>query len=381
MGALSYNMKKLWDNDPSKRAELLATNFSSSDAKDIKREVEWVRQLRPGLNRYVYHTSLNFSNEEVNALTNEKLLAIAHDYLQALGYTNNQYLIFRHYDAEHSHIHLLVNRINFDGGVVSDSNNYKRSEDILRNLERQYNLINVAPSRKASQRAVTKSEIEMIDRTGKPSDKMLLQEQINRLLSAKGIDMNNFIRRAEQADIHFLFNQASTGWVTGVTYFYNGFKVKGQVLGNRYKWAELIKSINYEQSRHGEAISQANNRTTAKYGKQTPTEKFTTADRQRRSGTGVVSEHPAIDIYKHGEFEFGYENIIGNEQEYESGCGANEERSLEADQNADFLPDDGVDILHHNYTDFNVAIAEDVDDEAICGKDRHRQRKARINSR
>jgi len=45
------------------------------------------------------------------------------------------------------------------------------------------------------------------------------------------------------------------------------------------------------------------------------------------------------------------------------------------------LPDDGVDILHHNYTDFNVAIAEDVDDEAIYGKDRHRQRKARINSR
>jgi hypothetical protein len=381
MGALSYNMKKLWNNDNSKRAELLATNFSSSEAKNIKQEVEWVRQLRPGLNRYVYHTSLNFSNEEVNALTNEKLLAIAQDYLQSLGYTNNQYLIFRHYDAEHPHIHLLVNRITFDGEVVSDSNNYKRSEDILRNLERRYNLIPVAPSRKASQRAVTKSEIEMIDRTGKPSDKMLLQEQMNRLFRAKGINMNDFIQRGEQAGIHFLFNQASTGRVTGITYFYNGLKVKGQALGNRYKWAELIKSINYEQSRHGEAISQANNRTTAKYGKQTPTEKPTTTDGQRRSGTGVVSEYSANDVYKHRESEFRHGNIIGNEQRYENGDGENEERSLEAGQNVDFLPDDGVDILHNNYTDFNIEIAEDVDDEAIYGKDRHRQRKARTNSR
>src|SRR3569833_2763002 len=97
MSALSYNIKKLRNADPNKRAELHATNFSSLQANDIKREVEWIRQLRPNLNRYVYHTSLNFSNEEAGSLTNEKLLAISHDYLQALGYTNNQYLIFRHY--------------------------------------------------------------------------------------------------------------------------------------------------------------------------------------------------------------------------------------------------------------------------------------------
>jgi hypothetical protein len=340
MGALDYNMKKLWNSDPNKRAELLATNFSSLQVNDIKREVEWIRQLRPGLNRYVYHTSLNFSNDEVGTLTNEKLLAIAHDYLQELGYTNNQYLIFRHYDAEHPHIHLLVNRVTFDGTVVSDSNNYKRSEDILRKLERQYNLMPVASSHKASQKAVTKSEIEMTDRTGKPSDKMLLQELMNRLLRNKDLDMDELIKRGEQADIHFLFNQASTGRVTGITYFYNGLKIKGQALGKRYKWAELTKMITYEQNRHGETISQANNRTTAKYGKH---------------------------IYQYG----------GDE----SGDGKAEERSLEAGQNAHILPNGTAYDLHYNHPDVNIQITDDVDDEAIYGRDRHRQRKARTNTR
>src|ERR1700753_4019532 len=141
MGALGYNLKKLNYKDPNKRAELLDTNFKSLVIEHIQKEVNLLKELRPNLGKYVYHTSLNFSNAEIQSLSNEKLLAIAHDYLEALGYTDNQYFIFRHYDAEHPHLHLLVNRIRFDGNVVSDSNNYKKSEAILRRLEYQYNII------------------------------------------------------------------------------------------------------------------------------------------------------------------------------------------------------------------------------------------------
>ncbi len=114
---------------------MLDTNLISLDPNQIKAEVDLIRQLRPNLSRYVYHTSLNFSKEEEETLlTNEKLLEIGHSYINGMGFTNNQYLIFRHYDADHPHIHLLVNRITYDGDVVSDSNNYKKSEAILRKL-------------------------------------------------------------------------------------------------------------------------------------------------------------------------------------------------------------------------------------------------------
>lgn len=85
-------------------------------------------------------------------LDSEKLLAIAHDYLAANGFTNNQYMIFRHYDAGHPHLHLLVNRICFDGTVVSDSNNYTKSEAIVREIAQRYNLITVEPSKRAPQK-------------------------------------------------------------------------------------------------------------------------------------------------------------------------------------------------------------------------------------
>jgi len=151
IGALNYNLQKMNHPDINRRAKLLDTNFDCDTLEQVKKEVELLRELRPNLNRYVYHTSLNFAVEDEAFLSNEKVLAIAHDYLEENGFNNNQYLIFRHYDAGHPHVHLLVNRIRFDGSVVSDSNNYQRSEAILRKLEQRYNLTTIAPSKDVTQ--------------------------------------------------------------------------------------------------------------------------------------------------------------------------------------------------------------------------------------
>ncbi len=265
MGALNYNLKKLHHPDPEMRAELLATNFAAVDPAVIKQEVEMMKGMKPNLSRYVYHTSINFPKED--RLDNDKLLAIAHDYLKESGYTNNQFMIFRHHDAGHPHIHLLVNRISFDGTVVSDSNNFKKSEAILRNLEIKYGLTQVQNSEKAETKAVKKGELEMVIRTGKPSDKMLLQEKMKALLSRPNLTITDMIRQGQKEGIHFLFNQAMTGRITGITYFHEGFKIKGQALGNRFKWAEIIKKTGYEQTRDSKTISEANDSTRAKYGR------------------------------------------------------------------------------------------------------------------
>lgn len=101
--------------------------------------------------------------------------AIGLDYLEANGFSQHQYIMFRHYDADHPHLHILVNRIGYDGQVVSDSNDYARSERVLREIEKGYNLTQVISSRQAKERAMTKNELEMMKRTNTPSEKMAMQ--------------------------------------------------------------------------------------------------------------------------------------------------------------------------------------------------------------
>jgi len=278
-------------------------------------------------------------------------------------------MIFRHHDAGHRHLHLLVNRITFDGDVVSDSNNYMRSEQILRTIERQYNLVQVGPSHNSKVRAATKDEIEKVIRTGSASDKMVLQEKM-KLLITQSKTLTDLIAKGEKTGIHLLFNQQSTGRISGITYFYGDFKIKGQKLGNQFKWSEMVKAINYEQIRDSKAISEANGRTRAKYGD------FTKPDEQQATGQGSDRLHrghtagASTDNRQPATAE-----KTGNEVD---GYRA---RSLATDQDPAAMYLDTADPLYHDTADLNIQIADDINDEAIHGRNRRRKGMARTNTR
>lgn len=255
-GALRYNLEKVSKGI----AEVLDHSFVTVSEKSILKEIQMIKVLRPNLQKYFYHTSINFPPSE--DLTNEKMVLIGKDYLQESGFTQNQYIMFRHHDADHPHLHILVNRINYYGKVLSDSNDFARCEKILRDLEKKYNLTEVISSKQAQERAMTKDELEMMKRTNTPSHKMTLQVMIkDTITSNKKLTCSEFIQALESKGINLLFNQASTGFVSGISYSYQGMIVTGAKLGNDYKWASIKNSINYEQERDRAAIHQANDRT------------------------------------------------------------------------------------------------------------------------
>jgi hypothetical protein len=255
-GALRYNLDKV----ERQVAEVLDHSFASVSEKSIMKEIQFVRMLRPNLQKYFYHTSVNFPPSE--DLSNQMMTQIGRDYLKANGFTQHQFIMFRHKDAVHPHLHILVNRIGYDGKVLSDSNDYKRSETILRNLEVKYKLTRVTPSKEVKERAMTKDELEMMKRTSGLSQKLKLQLIIKDLLRERR-DMTTqvFIQALESKGVNVLFNQARTGFVSGISYGYAGFTIKGAKLGNDFKWASIKKMINYRQERDRIIIHEANSRT------------------------------------------------------------------------------------------------------------------------
>ncbi len=252
-GALRYNLDKV----NRQVAEVLDHSFASVSEKTILKEVQFVRMMRPNLQKYFYHTSINFPPSE--DLSNQMMTQIGHDYLNANGFTQHQFIMFRHKDADHPHLHILVNRIGYDGKVLSDSNDYQRSEGILRKLEVKYNLMRVTPSKEVKERAMTKDELEMMKRTNGLSHKIKLQIIIKELLKERrGKATQEFIQALKSKGVSVLFNQASTGFVSGISYEYRGFIIKGAKLGNDFKWSSIKKAINYDQDRDRVIIQEAN---------------------------------------------------------------------------------------------------------------------------
>ena len=223
------------------KSVLLETNMAAGTqgtVREFAAEFGLVRALRPSLNKAVCHVSLSLHPDE--KLSDDKWCYVAKDWLEGMGYNNNQFIVSRHTDTEHPHIHILVNRISLDGSVVSDSNDYKRQELIMRNLEKEYGLVRVPSSHEVGRKAPTKGEVEHSLRTNQPSVRMNLQNIIDSTLSANA-SFPDFVKSLSQQGIDTKLNQASTGTISGISFAMNGVAFKGSQLGKGYTWKSLEK--------------------------------------------------------------------------------------------------------------------------------------------
>ena len=134
-GAVEYIL------DPKKAAELLlGEGVRLKNTNSITKSFVAQTELNSRVSKPVGHISLDFSVQDKAKLNNEFLIKIADDYLNKMGIINTQFIIARHYDKEHPHIHIVFNRVNNLGKTISNKNDRYRSEKICKELTRKNDL-------------------------------------------------------------------------------------------------------------------------------------------------------------------------------------------------------------------------------------------------
>jgi hypothetical protein len=127
--------------DKAKQTELLvAEGIRYKSSESIIRSFVTQTGLNPKVSKTVGHISLDFSAQDRDKLTNAKMVQIAKEYMTKMGILNTQYIIGRHYDKEHPHIHLVFNRIDNNDRTISDKNDRYRSEKICKELTEKHGL-------------------------------------------------------------------------------------------------------------------------------------------------------------------------------------------------------------------------------------------------
>ena len=139
-GAIAYNGEKI--NEAQGR--LLTTNRIYNDGSgtvDIHRAMEdflGMMPVRSKVEKPVVHISLNPHPDDI--LTDTEFQNIAREYLEKMGFGNQPYLVFKHEDIDRHHLHIVTVRVDEDGRSIDTRNNFYRSKQITRELERKYGL-------------------------------------------------------------------------------------------------------------------------------------------------------------------------------------------------------------------------------------------------
>ena len=127
--------------DPKKGTELIDCSGVRTDSiSHIAQSFIDQTKLNPRVGKVVGHISLSFSVQDSSKLSNKFMAQMAHEYMEKMEIKDTQYIIGRHFDKEHPHVHIAFNRIDNNGKTISDRNDKFRSEKICKELTTKYGL-------------------------------------------------------------------------------------------------------------------------------------------------------------------------------------------------------------------------------------------------
>ena len=140
-GALSYNQEKL----DSEEAKILYSNRIMQDSDGgynmylHLKSFELYLMANNKTEKPVLHISLNPHPDD--KLSDEQMSDIAQKYMDKMGYGDQPYIVYKHEDLDRHHLHIVSVNVDETGKKLNSNYDYKRSKDITREIEKNYNLL------------------------------------------------------------------------------------------------------------------------------------------------------------------------------------------------------------------------------------------------
>ena len=216
--------------DPEKQTNLLtADGVRLKNLGSIAQSFEAQRELNSRVSKPVGHISLDFSAQDRTKLSNEVMARIAHDYMGRMGIVNTQYIIGRHHDKEHPHLHIAFNRVDNNGRTISDKNDRIRSEKICKELTAQYGLYFASGKEQVKQHRLkepdkTKYEIYNVLKTVLPQCR----------------SWRELLDRLNQEGIAIEFKMKSgTNEPQGIKFSKNGYHFNGSKVDQQFSFSKI----------------------------------------------------------------------------------------------------------------------------------------------
>jgi Relaxase/Mobilisation nuclease domain len=261
-------------------ATLIGGSIAGESVKELVAEFMWSNDLNPGLKHPVWHMSLSLPHDE--HLSDEQFSDLATQYFAGMvlladdhklvadrdrfrqrrdefvldGLSEYQYLVARHSDQEHDHVHIVASRINLNtGNGVELWRDKTRNQKILRCLEVEYGLTPVQNSWEVGKKSVTKGQLEKQATTGEASIQSRLQDLIEQA-AIRQPEMPLLFERLMRQGVEVRHGWTRTGKSKGISYSLDDVAFAGNQLGSRYSFPGLQKhlGVDYQADRDDERL-------------------------------------------------------------------------------------------------------------------------------
>lgn len=236
--------------DPKKGTELIDSSGVRTDSiSHIVQSFIDQTELNPRVSKVVGHISLSFSAQDSRKLNNEWMAKVAHEYMEKMGIRDTQYIIGRHFDKEHPHVHIAFNRIDNNGKSISDRNDQFRSEKICKKLTIKYGLYFAS-----GKENVKEHRLKEPDKT-KYEIYQALKAEITRCR-----DWKTLLSHLEKQDIDVRFKyKGNSQEVQGIIFEKNGYHFNGSKVDRHFSYSKIDFALQQNDREHEQQMQGAIN--------------------------------------------------------------------------------------------------------------------------
>lgn len=208
---------------------LHADGVLTESRSDIIRSFCMQTGMNPDLKKPVGHIALSYSAVDAPKLTDEKMIQLAQEYMREMKITDTQYIIVRHQDREHPHVHIVFNRIDNNGKTISDRNDMYRNEQVCKKLKAKHGLYFAKGKEQVKQHRLKepdKSKYEIYTAVKNEIGKSRNWQQLQHRLAEKGITIQ-FKRKGQTDEIQ------------GISFSKGEYTFKGSEIDRSFSFSKL----------------------------------------------------------------------------------------------------------------------------------------------
>jgi hypothetical protein len=220
-----------------KRAQVIYQDgVRGHDYRLAARDFKMVAALHETIGKPVFHGVLTFHPDE--QLDDARKVELALKYFDGVGMENTQRLVVAHRDARHHHVHLVANRIDYDGKAIRNFPEILRGRDTVERLIGEYGLVPVAAKN------LRQTNFDALDASD--MRKYAIYRSIRESVGLVK-DMGELERRLLADGIETRYRLDQAGQRVGVSFLYQNEAFRGSEIDREFSLMGLEKRLGQRQ--------------------------------------------------------------------------------------------------------------------------------------
>lgn len=161
---------------------------------------------------------------------------IAEEYMRRMEVVNTQYVVFRHHDKPHAHVHVVYNRVDNDGNAITGDQGFRKSARITQALTREYGLTFGKSKKKVNRHRLK----------GKDAVKYRIYDVVNDALRVR-IDWKELKEYLSEKGITVDITSKTDGRIKGVVFTCDNISFGGYRIDRTMTYRSLDRRLNTER--------------------------------------------------------------------------------------------------------------------------------------